>query len=675
MSLGTLVLGSALLLLAAGLLASCLRLRGVIEFLLAFYVTAFSLVVVLELLLSPGHDLTATWLSGVLVGAAAASAVVWMLCGRPAPPPLRPALTAGREALLDPLVAILGVAVLCAFGYVAALIVGTAPNDYDALWYHLARAAFWKQQHAVAYIAGANDARLNGFPPNAEIADSFTMILGRTDRFVGFVQLSALLATMAAVAGMSRRIGLSVRQALFGALLFATLPVVVLQSATALNDLVFGSFLACCAYFLFSWTRVSLALAALALGLAIGTKITALLALPVLALLGAFLYPRRRWPGLVLVGAAGLVLGSYWYLLNIAKTGKFDGKIANAANSTTVEHGSTYSVAGTVAHFLRLLIDAFDPSGAVGRDRFVYLVAAGAILALGLRRRRGSRLADVAMAAALAGSPLAFRVIDHGFLHAYQKLWVALDRRDLAFLGFDKHLTLASPFQSWYGPLGFLLALSGFGLAWLGVRRRGLPRVAVLLALAPVVWLALQAATTFYSLWDGRYVVFAVALGAVLWGFALSIRPLAWASTGIAVVALVLALVHYDEKPSGVNVLGGSAPRSVWDMSRAQVLGKFLHPGEREVVAALERRAKKGDTVALAIRREDVSYPFFGERLDRRVLFVPRPKPGSLLAPPRVEWLVTAPGWSLYPFSVPAGSRGPWAHIVDGHSWVLYRHI
>ena len=98
------------------------------------------------------------------------------------------------------------------------------------------------------------------------------------------------------------------------------------------------------------------------------------------------------------------------------------------------------------------------------------------------------------MAAALAGAPLAWRVIDHGFLHAYQKLWVALDRRDLAFLGFDKHLTLASPFQSWYGPLGFLLVLAGFGLAWLGVRHRGLPRVVVLLALAPVVWLVLQAA-------------------------------------------------------------------------------------------------------------------------------------------------------------------------------------
>src|SRR5204863_3734079 len=113
-------------------------------------------------------------------------------------------------------------------------------------------------------------------------------------------------ATTAAVAGIARRLGLTLRQALFGALLFATLPVVILQSSTALNDLVFGSFLACCAYFLFTWRPVTLSLAALALGLAIGTKITALLGLPLLALLGAFFYPRRRWPWLVGVGAGGI---------------------------------------------------------------------------------------------------------------------------------------------------------------------------------------------------------------------------------------------------------------------------------------------------------------------------------------------------------------------------------
>jgi hypothetical protein len=659
---------------AAALLTSCLRLRGAIEFMLAFYLVAFSLVVVIELLLSVRHHLTANRLSWALAGVAAASAIVWRGRGRPRPPSFRPALAACRDALHDPLVAVLAVAVLGAFGYVAALIVGTAPNDYDVLWYHLARAAFWKQQHAIAYIPGANDARLNGFPPNAEIADSFTMILGKTERFAGFVQLSALGATMVAVAGIARRIGLSVRQALFGALLFATLPVVVLQSATALNDLVFGSFLACCAYFLFSWTRVSLALASLALGLAIGTKITALLALPVLALVGAFLYPRRRWPALVLVGVGGVALGSYWYVLNAIKTGHLDGKFSPASHASTAVHGNTYSLAGVVAHTMRLAIDTVDPSGSVGRDRLLYVVAAAAILVLGFRARRRAGAAVVLAAAALAALPLAFRPVQHELLHAYQKLWVSLSRHNLAFLGFDKHLTRASPFQSWFGPLGLLLVLACFVLVWM--RLRELPRVGVLLALTPVVWIVLQAITTFYSLWDGRYVIFAVALGAAVWGLVLPIRPLAWAATGIAVTALALALVHYDEKPSGVSVLGGAAPTSVWDMSRAQVLAKWLHPGEDSVVATLEREARKGDTIGLAIRREDVSYPYFGSRLDRHVVFLGQSEAGGVgLRAPSVSWLVTAPGLSLYPDNPPSDFRLPWNRVVDSHGWVLYRHV
>ena len=116
MTLGSLVLGSALLLLAAGLVTSCLRLRGAIDFLLGFYLVAFTLVVVIELLLSPGHDLTQTWLLAVLAGVTVGAAALWVALGRPSPPPFRPALAACREAVRDPLVLVLAVAVLGAFG-------------------------------------------------------------------------------------------------------------------------------------------------------------------------------------------------------------------------------------------------------------------------------------------------------------------------------------------------------------------------------------------------------------------------------------------------------------------------------------------------------------------------------------------------------------------------------
>jgi hypothetical protein len=298
----------------------------------------------------------------------------------------------------------------------------------------------------------------------------------------------------------------------------------------------------------------------------------------------------------------------------------------------------------------------------VGRDRLLYVVAAAVILVLGFRVRRRAGLAPVLIAAALATVPLAFRPVQHELLHAYQKLWVSLSRHNLAFLGFDKHPTRASPFQSWYGPLGLLLVLAGFGLVWLALRRGTLPRVVAALALAPVVWLVLQAVTTFYGLWDGRYMIFAVALAAVIWGLLLPIRPLAWAATGIAVTALALALVHYDEKPSGVSVLGGAAPTSVWDMSREQVLARWLHPGETKVVATLEREARKGDTIALAIRREDVSYPYFGSRLDRHVVFL------AVGVPTWADWLVVAPGERIDRIQ-PSGYEG----VVHSHGWRLYR--
>src|SRR5262249_694946 len=131
-----------------------------------------------------------------------------------------------------------------------------------------------------------------------------------------------------------------------------------------------------------------------------------------------------------------------------------------------------------------------------------------------------------------------------------------------------------------------------------------------------------------------------------------------------AVVALTLVLVHYDEKPSGVNVLGGSAPTSVWDLSRAQVLARALHPGENEVVATLEREATKGQTIALAIRREDVSYPFFGETLDRGVVVVKGPPQTFRQGP---DWIVVAPGARKpVTFWVPR-------RVVSSNGWRLYR--
>jgi hypothetical protein len=266
------------------------------------------------------------------------------------------------------------------------------------------------------------------------------------------------------------------------------------------------------------------------------------------------------------------------------------------------------------------------------------------------------RLFWTGIATAIVASAMLFRIVQHGLLHAFQRLWIELGHRELAFLGFDRHPTHPSPFQSWFGPLGFLLAVGCLVLVL--ARRREFGRRVVLLALLPVIWIVLQGIVTDYNLFDGRYVMFAVALAAALWGLVLPFRPAAWAAATIAVTTLMLVFVHYDEKPSGVAVLGGPAPVSVWDQSRAEVMGRTMPPGQEPIVAALDRRARTGSVVALRIRREDVSYPFFGERLDRRVEF---PVTGEAVG---ADWVVVAPGQLFPSVNTP---------IVDSHGWRLYR--
>jgi hypothetical protein len=663
----SLILGSALVAGTAGFGAASLGLRRPTDVLLAAYVIGSAAVVVIALALSPFEWLTR---AGLLAAAACvflAVLAVWLWRGRPAPPPLRPSVGRVRDALRDPVLAVLAAAVTLALAYSAVLAVATPPNDYDSLWYHLARAAFWSQEHAVEYLAAPNDLRLNVFPPVAEIPSAWAMTLEGSERYASLVQLVALIATVVAIAGIGRRIGLPLRTALFGALLFASLPVVALQAATPLNDIVVCAYLLVAAYFLVSDGRFSLLLGALSLALAIGTKGTALIALPVLLAVAAVLCPPRRLALAVGAGAAGLVAGSFWYFVNLSEKGKLIPQFAPGNPEQHVDDETVLRIPALVA---RMAVDAVDPAGSVGRDRWVYagvaiaLVILGAFLAAGRGRR--APLVGAAVAAAVVLTPIAFPWL-HDLIHrGYQRTLLELDEPGLAFVGLAREAEPPSPFISWYGALGLLLVLAATPLTVREIRRGSLRRGALILPLIPIVYVVLVVVTLAYSPFHGRYVMPAVALAAVTFGLVDTVRPLAWAASAIAVVTLVLAFVHYEEKPAGFSVLGDTAPDSVWTEPRIDVLARSRAPGGAAALLQLEQLVRDGETVALAIRQDDVSYPFFGADLDRRVVFVgnERPLGGSedwLVVAPGVEATACASGWQREPEVEPG--------------WSLYRRV
>jgi hypothetical protein len=347
------LLAAAAVLATAVLLAASLRLASPVAFVLAVWLAATGEIVLLTEILSP-LSLARGW--GYAAGEAVLLAVaiaVWRRRGSPRPPAL-PRVALGPALRAHPVLAFLAAVVALAFVYQAFIAIGTPPNNWDSLAYHLSRAAGWMQAHGVEYLP-AHTERQNAFQPNAEIMILWTFAFIARDTFAAVPQLLAGVVLLVSVYGIGRRLGFSRPAALLPALLGATLTEIALQTVTTQNDLFAAAFVLACAYFALGRARIDLVLAGAALGLALGTKLTSVFALPVLV--GLLLAGRRRQELPALLGratawaAAGfIVFGLYGYAQNLAETGRVLGDPSASAHlQPEVTAGGTVSTAARIA--------------------------------------------------------------------------------------------------------------------------------------------------------------------------------------------------------------------------------------------------------------------------------------------------------------------------------------
>ena len=651
-----LVLGSGLVAASAALFAASLRLRTTASFLLATYLLASAEIVALSFLLSTGRWLERRPLLVAFLCVFMAAAVVWRLAGRPGPAwPSDPAGVV-RSVVRDRVVASFTALAVFAHGYLLASALTVPQGVEDALLYHLPRAALWKQQQGVAYVADAPDERINAFSPNAEIETMASMILSDGDRFVTVVQLVAVLFACVAIVGVARRLGLSLRAGVFGALAFSTFTVVALQTPTALNDVVVGSLLIICAYFASGSSRTELALAALALALALGTKLTALFALPALALFVLWSQPRRRWPSIVLHGAVGLVAGVAWLGVNLAHTGRLDAGVE-------VDRG------GSAAERVRLsFLDLLELSDAEGKGLLesplwgagslvIALVVAGALAAR--RKWRQSGLAALVGVLSFLALPMLSawaEVVGRAFGHA----GAALGLSEAAEGGVPDRF-LESPMHSSYGLAFVLLLVAAGALAVVDVRHRKLSANA-LAALSGVPLTVLVVAFALaYDPQHMRYIAFPVALASAVFGVALRARVLAWATVAVSAVTLMVLFGYFVPRPAGVALLPDnreSDRTARWFVQGGEGRGK----GDPEAFRFLEHEIPADATVALAVLRDTYLYPAWDARLRRTVLFVG--KDGTI--PDEAEWLVIGPRKTI-------GSAGWRLQLATERGWRILR--
>src|SRR6185503_16981057 len=114
------------------------------------------------------------------------------------------------------------------------------------------------------------------------------------------------------------------------------------------NDLVVASWAAAAAFAILGRTRLDLALVTLASGLLVATKVTGLLAIPVLVALALVARPPRLCA--LVAAAVGGVVGSAWYLVNTVETG-------DALGTFPAHERGSKDLPSILARTMRQLID------------------------------------------------------------------------------------------------------------------------------------------------------------------------------------------------------------------------------------------------------------------------------------------------------------------------------
>ena len=295
--------------------------------------------------------------------------LVWMsvgcaIAGRPSAAPGSPErrgrwyrLIRGRGFLL---------LTLLLLSWVAAanliILVGSAPNSFDAMLYHLTRVGYYLQNGTLAPY-GANFFAQEELGKNSSILEiGLFAVGGKSDILQGLPQFIAWFAAGAAVYRLSRNFGARASAAAFAGMAEMLLSIAWLQATTAQNDLLIAAELACSFYFLRRYLRsreaAFLVLTGVALGLAIGTKASALVALPAMAIAAGPRAWRWKQAGVVLLASLPFVLPA-GCLDNLRLYGN---PLGRSTYEISVYHDRSlkFLAESSGRNFLRFSLDAFS---------------------------------------------------------------------------------------------------------------------------------------------------------------------------------------------------------------------------------------------------------------------------------------------------------------------------
>ncbi|MBV9336578.1 MAG: hypothetical protein JO243_11870 [Solirubrobacterales bacterium] len=309
--------------------------------------------------------------------------VVWAT--PPASRPRRPRSSAIGAGVV---IALLGAAtVLAEWGALTIQSYDVGIRGFDSLWYHLPWAASFAQTGHITPLRFTDVEYLTPFyPATAELLHGLGIVLLGRDTLSPGLNLVWLGLTLLAAYCIGRRRGVGAATLLGAALAMATTMMDYSQAGSAANDVIAVFFLLAAVALIANdpCRTAALVLAAVAAGLAVGTKLTVVA--PVLALtVGVIVIaPRIRQLATAGLWLGPLILaGGFWYARNLIAVGNpvpwssLGGLLPTPAPALQQHTG--YSVAhylGSSGFWSRFA----QPALAAGLGRWWYLILAAAII-------------------------------------------------------------------------------------------------------------------------------------------------------------------------------------------------------------------------------------------------------------------------------------------------------
>ena len=484
---------------------------------------------------------------GVTVSAVGGAVALRLLPHRGAGPdiPRPPRPRPGRALLLIAVALTVLTAVRWAGPVLQSLDVGIYRQD--STWYHLPLAAHFAQTGSIGGVLATDPLKLTVwfYPLNSELLHAVGMVLLGNDLLSPLLNFGWMGMALLAAWCIGRPRGLG-PVTLLGALVLLCSDLMIAQAGNAPSDIPALAFLLAAVAVLANGLAVAspgeefggttrriptgpLVVAALAAGLAVGTKITMLVPVAVLTagvLLLELRAHRARRAALWLGGLAAT--GSFWYLRNLVDAGNplpwIQAGPLPGPHQESLYPRPAHSLAGYLGNH-SAWSNYFVPGlhETLGPLWFVVVFGAGAGLVLGLRRRQSRAVRVLALAGAAA-------------LVAYVFIPVSAAGPPGAPYGFTSNLRYAAPALA----IGLVL-LPLCETDWMATRVIG-PAYAVLIvvsAIASSEWIQPQPLTAI-----------AIALVVVLLpAWALARRPgRGRTAVLLALAALALVLALYPQQ-------------------------------------------------------------------------------------------------------------------------------